>query len=215
LSCIPLPEACRFAVDLANLRGGPDNITVVAARVPGTTTADQVPVLKRKPFWQGVSWRRVPWSNLGIVTGIGLAFLALSLMVNQMQTLAVLTFVLAAGVFLAGAAGLYRRYRLEVDADQENDRVGPLQVYRQAACGVDAGLLERFMQSEKHLQELARDKNWHVNWEAHSRHRDASEQAFKRGDLKAAFCEQCRALAELMNTLREQRNKDELFKPNW
>ena len=33
LGCLPLDEAVRALVDLANLRGGPDNITVVAARV--------------------------------------------------------------------------------------------------------------------------------------------------------------------------------------
>src|SRR5207244_1910113 len=32
---LPLSEASQFVVDLANLRGGPDNITVVAARLPG------------------------------------------------------------------------------------------------------------------------------------------------------------------------------------
>ena len=33
VSVLPPDEACRFLVDLANLRGGPDNITVVVVRV--------------------------------------------------------------------------------------------------------------------------------------------------------------------------------------
>src|SRR5207237_2856469 len=32
-SVLPPAEACRFLVDLANLRGGPDNITVLIVRV--------------------------------------------------------------------------------------------------------------------------------------------------------------------------------------
>src|SRR5204863_4290402 len=32
-STLPPEEACRFLVDLANLRGGPDNITVLIVRV--------------------------------------------------------------------------------------------------------------------------------------------------------------------------------------
>src|SRR5262249_29115161 len=32
-SVLPPAEACRFLVDLANLRGGPDNITVVILRI--------------------------------------------------------------------------------------------------------------------------------------------------------------------------------------
>ncbi len=35
LGCLPPQEAARVLVDLANLRGGPDNITVVVARVTG------------------------------------------------------------------------------------------------------------------------------------------------------------------------------------
>ena len=35
LLCLPLDEAVRALVDLANLRGGPDNITVVCAKVLG------------------------------------------------------------------------------------------------------------------------------------------------------------------------------------
>ncbi len=32
-SCLPPAEACRFLIDLANLRGGPDNITVMIVRI--------------------------------------------------------------------------------------------------------------------------------------------------------------------------------------
>ena len=39
LSCLPPAEAVRALVDLANLRGGPDNITVVVARVLGPQIA--------------------------------------------------------------------------------------------------------------------------------------------------------------------------------
>src|SRR4029079_7562536 len=38
LSCLPPAEAARVLVDLANLRGGPDNITVIIVRVLGNLT---------------------------------------------------------------------------------------------------------------------------------------------------------------------------------
>ena len=37
LQCLPPPEAAQVLIDLANLRGGPDNITVIIARVKGPT----------------------------------------------------------------------------------------------------------------------------------------------------------------------------------
>ena len=38
LQCLPPAEAARVLVDLANLRGGPDNITVIIVRVKGPLT---------------------------------------------------------------------------------------------------------------------------------------------------------------------------------
>ena len=38
---LPPAEACQFLVDLANLRGGPDNITCVVVDVLPTETAGQ------------------------------------------------------------------------------------------------------------------------------------------------------------------------------
>src|SRR5262249_47156998 len=64
-------EACQFLVDLANLRGGPDNITVIIARVGGEPSAPP-PAARRAPRrwghrspgrgcrgWAAGSWR--PW----------------------------------------------------------------------------------------------------------------------------------------------------------
>jgi protein phosphatase len=39
----PLPDLCSALIDLANSRGGPDNITVVAARFGGAGLADPGP----------------------------------------------------------------------------------------------------------------------------------------------------------------------------
>src|SRR5262249_36699682 len=42
-SVLPPAEACRFLIDLANMRGGPDNITVVIARLGGAAEVNGVP----------------------------------------------------------------------------------------------------------------------------------------------------------------------------
>ena len=44
ISVLPPAEACRFLVDLANMRGGPDNTTVVIVRVGTRPDANGVPV---------------------------------------------------------------------------------------------------------------------------------------------------------------------------
>ena len=58
-SVLPPAEACRFLVDLANLRGGPDNITAIVVRVGAPPTADaEVALLPRprKPLLERARW---------------------------------------------------------------------------------------------------------------------------------------------------------------
>src|SRR5439155_3777819 len=58
-STLPPAEACHFLIDLANLRGGPDNITVVIVRV-GTAGASEgtrvTPPRRGKPLTQIIPW---------------------------------------------------------------------------------------------------------------------------------------------------------------
>lgn len=214
---LPLAEATQFLVDLANLRGGPDNITVVTARLPGTadTTAAPPPPSTLLPS-PGVKGLRKHWSSIALGVGILLTFIALMMVVSEMRTLSIVVFIFAAGVLIAGIVGLVGNYRNEAKRDPLADEApGPPQVYRRASCAVDAGLLERLMQTEKGLIELARQKHWQVDWNAYEKRHNASILAFQKGKLDLAFAEQARALAVLFAVLREHRQKDETFRPNW
>src|SRR4029077_14593744 len=43
VSALAPKEACRFLIDLANLQGGPDNITVIVVKVVGSAAPDGDP----------------------------------------------------------------------------------------------------------------------------------------------------------------------------
>jgi protein phosphatase len=214
---LPLEESCRFLVDLANLRGGPDNITVVTARVAGQPPAAAT---ESKPQSTLLALMR-PWlysltgATLLMTVGVGAAILALYLVLSNLAMLAVLIFVLAFTTFLAGVFGMIQHYRLEEQPPSEGTEDGRLRVYRHTSCAVDAALLEKTMQTEQHLHELILEKHWQVDEKKYKAHRLAAQNAFKAGDLSTAFREQCRAFGLLMAVLREHRVKDETFKPNW
>jgi serine/threonine protein phosphatase PrpC len=76
VTALPPAEACRFLVDLANLRGGPDNVTVIVLRIVGGPASDGMiattPVTMPS---QGIGKRRVamPWWVAGLGIGIFLA----------------------------------------------------------------------------------------------------------------------------------------------
>src|SRR5262245_57086848 len=84
-SVLPPAEACRFLVDLSNLRGGPDNITVVIVRVGsgggGTPSVRRAP---GRPLWS-----RIPWWSLSLATGILLAIGAMLLVRAELAELGV------------------------------------------------------------------------------------------------------------------------------
>src|SRR5262249_59256019 len=113
-SVLPPAEACRFLVDLANLRGGPDNITVVIVRVASGAEVNglaPVPTAPRPQFAL-----RLPWWATCMVVGTLLAVGATFLMMWEARGVGVFGIVLAVGAFLAGLVGLFLHYQNEQDS---------------------------------------------------------------------------------------------------
>jgi PPM family protein phosphatase len=218
VSLFPLAEACPFLIDIANLRGGPDNITVVAARVAGETSADdEEPPTTSYSFLRGLPWwKRWPWHTHCMAGGITLGLIALTLAVGGQHSLSILTFTAAVGVLTAGLVGVFRSYQQEDGGEGDgNEPSGPAQVYRTGSSVMDMPLIERFTQTFSQVLEAVKEKGFPYDSVKMQRHQDAFETALKKKDLTQAFKERCRALGVLMTSLRGQRGKDEKFKPNW
>src|SRR5262249_45738974 len=71
---LPAAEACRFLVDLANLRGGPDNITVVIVKLGNDPAAPPPAPPVKKPLWARIP-RPFPALLLGVWLAAGAALL--------------------------------------------------------------------------------------------------------------------------------------------
>jgi protein phosphatase len=217
-SVLPADEACPLLIDLANLRGGPDNITAILVRLPGTPPDGAEPPAARPPRPRRGWSLRLPWAALGLGAGISLAVLALVLVILGRPQLSVATFVLAALTLGAGLFGLYRQVRREtlgVPAPNPQDESRPPRVYRQTSCRIDKDLVDQLAQTTAQLEEQARAKNWQVAWPAYREHHDAARAALARNDPPAAFREQCLALAVLTAAMRRHRSKGEVFQPLW
>ncbi len=214
ISVLPPEEACQFLVDLANLRGGPDNITAILVHVPGQSppssyefTLEEPP----RPHWT----QQVPWSGLAFVTGVVLAMLALVLVIGGWPPLSYMApFCLSVASLGAGFLAMLHSHKKEqLDAQPRADNRP--RIYRQAACKIDARLVDSLAHADQLLQERARERGWEVDWEAHQRHEQAAQQSHEQGDAIAAFRERCRAMAQLTAALRKHRNKEEIFQPVW
>lgn len=211
---LPLSDACQFLVDLANLRGGPDNITVITLRVPGKKeTTEEKPAAEKtkKNFFQ-----MVPWPAFTIVLGALLAIFSLILSADKSgYTTGMILFGISVVLVLSGLVGALLQRRTEKEEEARELVNDSLQIYRRTPFEVNAALINKLMQTETNLQELIREKGWEIDEAKLKRLKQIVATNIKKNDLVAAFVGQCQALGLLTSKMRHHRTKDEQFKPNW
>jgi protein phosphatase len=214
-SVMPPAEACRFLVNLANLRGGPDNITVVIVHV-GQLPSVPGPAAPDEPTQPQRFYQQIPWPLIVLFLGVVLAGFAALLAVRQMG-MGVFIFTLAAAYLVTGVVGLailYLRDRRQQEAEATTDG-RHLNIHHQATCRIDKQLLEKMVSFEAHLKRLAQERNWEVDWPDHIKHHDLAAELLKKGDLEGAFRESCRAMRPFTEAYQLSHYKDEEFHPVW
>jgi protein phosphatase len=213
VSTLPPEEACQFLIGLANLRGGPDNITVAVIRVNGGRpfNAAATATLPGRPPWH----RRIPWPLIALFLGVILAAGAAALTYNQLSGGGFI-FFLAAVSLVAGMIGLMIHHRHEQLQLADEDRDPPrIQVYSQTSCQVEMPLLDKLARAEGLLEQRLREKQLDADWSAFQTHHDLAETHLGNGELQDAFREYCRSLFILTEALLRQRSKEEVFQPVW
>jgi protein phosphatase len=215
-SLLPPAEACRFLVDLANLRGGPDNTTVLVVRVnaPAESNGRAAPGAenKRPTRWFGGHW----WLTT-LLAGTVFTSLAIVLQVSKLPGAAVFVFLLAVLAIVAGLAGLIRHYQRENEnADLAFDPLASKpQVYRTAALRIEGVLLDKLARAVAALRQQVVQRQWEADWSECERHGKLADELRQRGDFPAAFREYCRAMLPLTQALGKYRHKEESFQPLW
>jgi protein phosphatase len=217
---LPPEEAARLLVHLANLRGGPDNITVMIVRVAGgASDPESTPrgagrLAKLVRAWN----RRVPLPYTALGAGCLLAALTLVMHLSEIPGASVL-FVLAAVVILGGLAGLVAQLmkeQPEEEAPPPEEEQGPreLHVYKTTPCPVTADVAEKFAQLEGSLAQAMRAQEVATDWNGYDRLARAAEAAKSKGDVEA-YRARCRAMLFLAEAFHKARHKEESFRPSW
>ncbi len=194
LGCLEPNEAVRALVDLANLRGGPDNITVIVVQVTAPLAARADAVASGRP---ARPVHPLVWSLLGVC---GLAAVGLAAARYYLPALVAL-----AGVAGSGIAALVQRY-----GGGENRYEGrPLGKgpYTASDCVPDAAFVARLGQIAEELRQAARAEDWAVDWARFEAHASQGAAAAKANELAPAIREYCHAISFLMNELKNQRGR--------
>lgn len=197
LSCLPPAEAVHALIELACLRGGPDNITALVVRVLGPqvpTAAETAPTKASSKS----NIRPVPpwlWTLLGVSS---LATLGLAAM-GQWPVFLVGFLVAAASLI----AVLVKRYGGEKpEADERHFGRGP---YTAADCTAKSEHLTAFAEIVRQLREAASEEHWAVDYRAVDQLLQQATSAAKAGNLSASSAASLRAIVALMAQLREKR----------
>src|SRR5262245_33663284 len=213
VSVLPPQEACKFLIELANLRGGPDNITVVIVKV---TEAEAEAAGGRPTGFTAWRRRRLPWPVSSLLAGVALAGLFVVALAAELPGSIVL-FVLALialGVGLVGL-GLHTKQQEQKREQFEDWTPEEVHIYRQYSCWIERALIDKFTKMDAALRQNMRNRKLAVDWNAYEQLRDQSDKALQVSDLQGAFREQCRALGLLARTFNKHRHKEEEFRPNW
>jgi protein phosphatase len=197
-------DAARFLVDLANLRGGPDNITVLIAQV--TTKSAGQNGASPAPRPGAARARRSVHPAIWAISGaLLLAALVLPLVNGGLTPVALI--VGLAGLFGIGV-GLWRTF---VPADAMAPRSGERRMghgpYTRASSDKAEQLVARLRETMDELRQAAAEEDWTIDWPPINRRCEAAEKARASRDHQKALQEYSQAISHMMKEIREQRRK--------
>ena len=204
LQCLSPEEAAETLVDLANIRGGPDNISVVIARVDGQQpTAEDLTRYDHGEAKNGRAWHI---ALLLLATG---AFLA-TLIYFLAKQLWVGAIVSGAGMVAALLAAVGLRPRPPASTSPSAGSIGGPYgngPYRKTECPPNGRVVATLADVAAMLRALPEKEpgNWSVDWQPFDDQRSQAASAAETGDHTAAIRQYCQAIREIMEQLREKR----------
>jgi protein phosphatase len=223
VSVLPIEEAARFLIELANLRGGPDNITVLVVRVgaagdsivaprPGALTVIPHAISSLTRAWG----RLVPWPISVLILGFILAVSFVVCAANDVKSWATFFFATAVIAIAFGVVGLFIHTRRQ-ESTPEPPAPTPTKasIYRQYPVRIDASLVEQWSTTAIQLKEQLEARDLNVDWPRYKSLADGAARLAADGDYMAAFRQSCRALAVLAGPFNRNRPKEEAFRPKW
>ncbi|MDB5344742.1 MAG: Phosphoprotein phosphatase [Schlesneria sp.] len=163
---LPVTEASRLLVHLANLRGGHDNTTVIVIRageIPeGAQNSD--PVIATRETGDAGWWGFIAICMIAMLflTGLGLVSL------NPLQRPAGAGLMITSALGLIGWTVMSRRRKRTVETPRVQDPRSTIvwRPYRTASARVTEEFLQYLARMEGELQRAATDENWAIDWKS-------------------------------------------------
>jgi protein phosphatase len=197
------PQACQTLIDLANLRGGPDNITVIIARITGPETATNADV---EPLRVGADLEKSEGAHLAFWI-VGAVVLLLGLILALAQN-----WVVAGAAAAGGAAVLLFALIINATRSPSGTEIGRGRMlgggpHTTTTCAVGVKSIDRLREIVKDLRRISVDENWVVNWKGLEAFEQRAGEAVKSDNLVEAFRQFAAAITFMMEELRMQQKR--------
>ncbi len=193
-------EAVRVMVDVSNLRGGPDNITAIVARVlsvPVEASGDS-PTASVQPAAPGVhpAW----WGAMAVCLAVGLI-----LAMGRYYVAALVSVLLGA----ASAVAALIQGMSPPATDSHSGPEGPLGSGPHATfdCAPNAASAATAAQLAAQLREATRSEHWTLDWGHFNSLGEQAQAALDRGDYSGAVRNYTLSISFMMNEIRRQAAK--------
>ena len=202
IGCVSPQHAAQTLIDLANLRGGPDNISVIVARVEdapaSTVSATKQATSAGKPAAHPLS----PWAWLMMFAWVAL------LAVSGWNRWIWGVLIGLAGFGTTVAISFLQRLHPSSN-EPVTELAGPYGngPYRTFDCTPGRGVVDALAEIAGQLRELPQQEGWAVDmdWSAIDAHQKQALQAVDRADWRTAISEFCHIIRITMQQLRERR----------
>jgi protein phosphatase len=202
LQSMPPAEAVQALVDLANLRGGPDNITVVVAKAVGPVWA--------RPSESTKKTRRIArgihpgvWIAAGVLFLAGIGMLAMG---NLIVGLA----IALAGFALGGGGWVYRTGGPETGPQPTNSGRFGRGPYTSVTCPPSGEFVRRLAEIVRELRTAANDKDESadapgaaVDWNRFNGFLDRAAAANQAADHAQAIRQYCLGINFVLNEMKK------------
>lgn len=201
---LPPEEACRLLVNLANLRGGPDNITVIIVQTgdlpKGVDLVYDVPAPPSR--FEGLSWGG--FGLMCLFAGLFLVGLYFFLLDpdRRIHGASILATAALSGI---GFWAWHRSHDVPKPIERDPRSTVAWRPYRTAPAIITDEFVDSLTRMETDLQRAALEDHWPVNWpnyeEAFARARDAVEKR----QFGRVLVEYGKLFDLLMNAIQQQR----------
>lgn len=204
LQCLPPDEAVQSLVDVANLRGGPDNISVVIARVVNHEPDEsaQIDQLAAAPA-ELLGRRRWPGAPMWLAFGVCLAALAYCVAAENLvgAIIAAMGAALLVGGWSYRAGAASRAIDGSIGGPYGN---GP---YRKIECRPTREVVTALADLAGRLRTLPEKSSvqWDVDWRSFDATTAQAVAAVDAGQFADAVRHYCHAIRDVMRQFRDRR----------